>query len=182
MDQDWDKTRELVDSPDSGGAVLFGGRVLEPMTFAEDDEAKVLDFTRAQYRFLDAYRLGVPIEEAAAKAKMTESAAKRFLESEKFIQWRENRMRRKKIIRDWAQDDRWWEEMEKCYLSSHVPKHKIDILKEFGDRVCPKVSRNADKDTKTVIEINIDPDAIARSKERRKVIEAQIIEGDQKSA
>lgn len=154
--------------------LMVGGRVYERTAYSPD----VIPFTNAQYRFLHAYRLEIPIEDAASKSGLTVQQAERFLAKPKTIEWLKDRALKDHIKREWEEPGKWYQVGEEMRNKEEVPKHQVDIWKEFGDRVCPKTSRNADSGNTTRIEISIDPGAHERSLQRRAAIEAQIVKDE----
>lgn len=169
-----EEAKALQKSDDGVRGLVVGNDVYEALNFADESTQKILRFTARQYKFLHAYRLGTTLVEAANKSGMSPESAERFLKKEDTVLWLNDRALKDHIKNEWGEPGKWYSEMDRLYHTDEVPKHKIEILKEFGDRVCPKTSRNADSG-KTTIEINIDPDAIARSKERRASIDAEIV-------
>lgn len=172
--QDYQDTKALVEENESK-PLMVAGRVYEALAFSPE----IVPFTNAQYRFLHAYRLGVPIEEAALKSNLSTDQVERFLAKPKTIAWLQDRAMKDHIKMEWSEPGKWYSEMNRLYEADDVPKHKIDILKEFGDRVCPKASRNAESSGTTRIEITIDPGALEKSKARRQSIEAEIVKSNE---
>lgn len=170
-----EEVKELVKSEDGIRGIVIGNQVYDPLQFSPE----IVQFSSKQYKFLHAYRLGVSIQDAASKCGMSEESAERFLNKESTIKWLQDRALKDHIKMEWEEPGKWYQEMNRLYNEDLVPKHKIEILKEFGDRVCPKVSRNADAQARTTIEIVIDPGAIERSKTRRQTIEAEIIKSNE---
>lgn len=132
---------------------------------------------RRQLTLLQALKEGLSVQDAALKAELTEEQAVRFLKKKDVQAWLRNKAEEEAVLRDWTPEK--WFALGQKWLdgddSHRVPKHKIEVWRELGDRVVPKPSRNDEKDLKPVIEINIDPEAINRAFERQQSIEAQIV-------
>jgi len=164
------QAKELVKSEDGIRGMVIGNQVYDPLLFATD----IVKFSARQYVFLQKYRLGVPLEEAAEQANLTAEQAERFLDKESTKAWLRDRAEKDHIKNEWAEPAKWWAKGDEWLNAKGEDKpHKndVEIWKQFGMRVCP-VAANG---TGPKIEINIDPDAITRSKERRKFVEAQIV-------
>src|ERR1700739_1654620 len=81
------RTLQALSRIDGNPVRIIGNRVYDASQLVPG----VVYFTRAQYLFLNTYRLGVPIEEAAAKAGMTVEEADKFLERPKTVAWLQDR-------------------------------------------------------------------------------------------
>jgi hypothetical protein len=163
---------EKIGSTDATAPLILGNDVYEPLTFAPD----IVRFSRKQYAFLHAFRLGTPLAEAASKAGMTPESVKRFLEKPDTITWLRDRALKDEIRNEWNEPGKWYAEGQKMLEQPDLAKHKLEIWKEFGDRAVPKPSRNAsESQSSPKIVINIDPDAIERAKARKAAIDAQIV-------
>lgn len=170
--------KALQKSEDGIRGITVGNDVYEALNFADASAQKILRFTTRQYRFLNAYRLGVSFQEACSKAGLSPEQAERFLQKADTVAWLQDRALKDHIKREWEEPGKWYEVGEEMRNMDEVPKHKLEIWKEFGDRAVPKQSRNADSGNSTKIEIIIDPGAHERSKERRAAIEAQIVKDE----
>jgi hypothetical protein len=170
-----EEAKALMKKDDGAPGIVVGNQVLEELTFCDDEAKKVIKFTTRQYRFLNAYKLHIPLAEAAHKAGMTPEQAERFLSTPNAIAWLQDMALKNHIKHEWEEPGKWYAVGEEYRNTNFVPKHKIDVWKEFGDRVCPKVSRNAEQNGNTSITININPEALEKSKVRRATIEAEIV-------
>src|SRR2546421_2718763 len=98
MDENLSKPAiEALGKTDATQCLVVGNTVFDPLTFAPE----VVRFSRKQYVFLNAYRLGVPVEEAAAKAKMTLGMIERFLEQPQTIAWLKDRALKEHVKQEW---------------------------------------------------------------------------------
>lgn len=166
-----EETRKLLNAEDGVKGGLVGNRVYDPLLFAPE----VIQFTARQYLFLQAYRLGVPIEDAAAKAGMSPESADRFLDKDATKRWLADRATKDHIKNEWDEPGKVYAEADKLYNTDEVPKHKVDILKEFWDRVVPKPSRNGDKAGTPNVVINISGEAVKEAFIRKNAIDADIV-------
>lgn len=156
--------------------MVISGQVYDPLLFAPE----IVHFSARQYVFLHKFRLGVPLEDAAIAAGMTAESAERFLDKDQTKAWLRDRAMKDHIKNEWAEPAKWWhkgDEWLNAPLEAKPTKNDVEIWKQFGMRVCPVATEGSG----TRIEINIDPEAIARSKERRKSVEAQIV-SDERAA
>ena len=160
----------LAKSEDAVRGMVIGSQVYDPLLFAPE----IVRFSARQYVFLHKYRLGVSLEDAAAQANMTAEQAERFLDKDSTKAWLKDRAMKDHIKNEWAEPAKWWhkgDEWLNAPKEMKPNKNDVEIWKQFGMRVCPVSTEGSG----TKIEINIDPEAIARSKERRKSVEAQIV-------
>lgn len=136
---------------DGTKVLVVGNRVYD----ASQLIPSVVHFTRNQYLFLNHYRLGVPIEEAAAKANMTTEEADRFLEMKKTRSWLEDRATKDHIRNEWAEGGKWWKMGDECLEGKkHLSKDQQVVFMAFGERVCPKPRQSEGENSKTVINFN----------------------------
>ncbi len=135
---------------------------------------------RAKHRLLlDAYRPGISLEQAANSAGMTYEAAKSFFRKPIVREWLHDLEKDVSIQNGWAQPGKWWAEGNKVWDGKKVlNKAQLVVWQEFGDRVVPKVSRNASEGSPK-IEINIDPGAVQEAFRRQNSIEADIVKESQ---
>ncbi len=150
--------------------VYIAGRVYDPLLFAPGQ----VKFTARQYVFLQSYRLGVPLEDAATKADMSTEAAERFLAKDDTRRWLEDRALKDHIKNEWDEPGKVYAEADRLFNADEVPKHKVDILKEFWDRVSPKPSRNGGGNAAPNVIINISGEAVKEAFIRKTAIDAQI--------
>lgn len=167
---------EQLGKTDATQCLVVGNHVFDPFIF----QPSLVKFSRRQYLFLQSYRLGTSFTDACTKADMAPDEAERFLKKPATVSWLKDRVEQDHIRNEWAEPSKWWAKGQEFLENDDIPKHKVDVWKEFGDRVVPKQSRNAESGT-TKIEITIDPGAIERSKERRASIEAQIVKEESAS-
>lgn len=147
----------------------------DPLLFSR----RIVHFSRRQYLFLNAYRLGVPLSEAAAKAELTPEQAERFLKRPMTRAWLEDRAKKDHIRDEWAESAKWWE-MGNDVLEGkkHLSKDQQVVYMAFGERVA-RVPRVADEDKgKTIINFNFTAndvkDAFRREASLAASIEAEI--------
>lgn len=167
-----EKARELSKEDATTGLVI-GSTVYDPLLFAPE----VVKFSARQYIFLQAYRLGVPLEDAATKANMPVESAERFLKKEDTVKWLKDRALKDHIRNEWAEPARWWAEGDEIFKGKkEFSKAQMVVWQEFGDRICPKQARGDSAPPK--IEINIDPGAVQEAFRRQSAIEADIVRGE----
>jgi len=136
-------------------------------------------FTWKQYRFVNVYRKTLDLDKACLESKYPRSAALRFLKRRDVVAWMSDRSEMELVKRSWDAEGRWWVEGDKMFKAPTVPRHKLEVWKEFGDRLEVKPGRNAVDDlTGRQTIINISPDAISAIRERERVVEAEIVNGD----
>jgi hypothetical protein len=165
-----EQAKALAKSEDAVRGMVIGSQVYDPLLFAPE----VVHFSARQYVFLHKYRLGVSLEDAATAANMTPEQAERFLDKPSTRAWLKDRAMKDHIKNEWAEPAKWWakgDEWLNAPAEAKPNKNDVEIWKQFGMRVCPVASDGHG----AKIEININPEAIERSKERRKVVEAQIV-------
>lgn len=154
---------------DATAPLIVGNTVFDPLLFAPE----FVKFSRKQYLFLNAYKLGVPLEEAAAKAEMSPESANRFLDKPQTIAWLRDRALQQHIKTQWEEPGKWWT------LGNDVLEGKRDLTKaqqivfqEFGQRIVPK--KNDVGHTVTKIEINIDPNSVKEAQIRQEAIDTEL--------
>lgn len=168
MDDLTETCRDLSRTDASRGLVL-GNDVYDPLIF----QPKLIKFTRRQYLFLNHYKLGMSLGEAALKADMTADQADRFLGKPATVEWLRDRALKDHIRNEWAEPGKWWEMGDKVLNGEkHLSKDQQVVFMAFGDRVCPKARESGGSQTK--IEINIDPKAVQDAFSRQNAIEAEI--------
>lgn len=152
--------------------VLVGSRVYEPLTFRPE----VIKFTRKQYLFLHHFKLGVELEEAAAKADMTLEQVERFLAKEDTQAWLSDRALQDHIRNEWQEPSKWWAMGNEVLEGRrHLSKDQQVVFAMFGDRVCPKAKESSDSGAKNIV-INIDPGAVQEAFRRQNAIDADIVQ------
>lgn len=164
-----DQCKELGKT-DATHCLVVGNRVYDPLLFAPT----VVQFTRKQYLFLNAYRLGVPIEEACLKAELTVDQADRFLKKSETVKWLEDRALKDHIKNEWQEPGKWWAYGNDVLEGTkQLTKAQIVVFQEFGHRICPKKNPDATGSI-TKIEINIDPNSVKDALIRQQAIDGEI--------
>lgn len=165
----------LLKSEDGVRGALIGKDVYDPILFAQDP--RLVRFTAKQYLFLRAYRLGVPLKEAAEKADLTPEQADRFLDKPDTKAWLEDRALKDYIKNEWEEPGKWFKYGDEVLEGSRqASKNQIEVWKAFGERVAPKKSAEHREPTK--IQINIDPTAVQEAFRRQTAIEAEVIRAE----
>lgn len=150
--------------------LVVGNRVYD----ASQLVPSVVHFTRKQYLFLNAYRFGVPLEEAAQKSDMTTEEAERFLVRPKTVAWLEDRALKDHIRNEWAEGGKWWKMGDECLEGKkHLSKDQQVVFLAFGDRVCPKTKETSETN-KTTINFNFSPESVKEARRRQEAIETEI--------
>jgi hypothetical protein len=163
------EARALTGAQESVKGLVVGNDVYDPLIF----QPEIVRFSKKQYVFLHAYRVGVPLPEAAAKAQLTPEQAIRFLEKEGTIAWLKDRALQDHIKTEWEEPAKWWKlGADVLDGSRELSKAQQEVFKEFGRRIAPVA---ADFRGPAKIEINIDPAAVQKAFERQSSIEAQIV-------
>lgn len=157
--------------------LVVGNRVYDASMLIPD----VVHFTRKQYLFLNAYRLGVPLEEAATKADMQEDEAARFLERPKTVAWLKDRAQKSYIRQEWHESDLWWQMGHECLEGKrHLSKDQQVVYLEFGKRVCPEQKSHAEAQKGPTINFNFSPEAVKEAFRRQAAIESEIMTEESK--
>lgn len=155
---------------DGAKVLVVGNRVYD----ASQLIPSVVHFTRSQYLFLNHYRLGVPLEEAASKAGMTPEEADRFLDKSKTRAWLEDRATKDHIRNEWAEGGKWWEMGEACLRGDkHLSKDQQVVFMAFGERVCPKPRASDEGQTKTILNFNFSAQDVKDAFQREKAFETE---------
>lgn len=167
----FEQKKELVilGKTDASVPAVTGRYVIDPLVLSQG-EAK---FSWRQYRFANCYRKTLDLETACAEAGMPRESALRFLRRPDIQRWMEDRLLMQQTKRAWNAEGRWWAEGDRLYQQEKVPKHKVEVWKEFGDRLDPKPAKTGDL-TKESVQINIAADVISAMREREKAVEAEI--------
>lgn len=162
---------EQLGRTDATAPLVVGNQVYDPLCF----EPNLIRFTRKQYLFLNNYRLGTPLAEAAEKAGVTAEQAERFLDKADVKAWLADRARMNHIKTEWEEPAKWWFEGNRIFTGekSDVSKAQIIVWQEFGARVCPKKGETGNGGG-TKIEINIDPNAVRNAFIRQEAIETEV--------
>lgn len=163
---------KLAAKLDGTKVLVLGNQVYD----ASQIVPSLVHFTRAQYIFLIAYRLGVPLAEAAAKANMTPEEADRFLTRPKTVAWLQDRALKDHIRNEWAEPGKWWEMGDKVLNGEkHLSKDQQVVFMAFGERIAPKPKADFG-DSKTTINFNFSPEAVKEAFRRQAAIETELDE------
>lgn len=174
------RTLQALGRTDATTPEIHGPIVLERLTYPEShpqQPAVVIEhvqFTRRQYLFALAYRTALNFERACLEAGLSREAALRFLRRPETQAWMHSRDKMARAKREWSAEDTWYAEGDKLFRERVVPKHRIQIWQEFGERSVPKPSRNGDKAPPQVV-IQINPDSVKEFKSRQAAIDAEIV-------
>lgn len=172
--------RELINDlgkTDATRALVVGNSVYDALLFSR----RLVRFSRRQYLFLNSYRLGVSLAEAAVKADMTIDQAERFLRRPQTRAWMEDRAKKDYIRTEWHESNKWWEMGHEVLEGKrHLSKDQQVVYLEFGKRVCPEVK--SIQDARPNIQINIDPGAVQEAFRRQNAIDAEISKPEGKAA
>lgn len=158
---------------DATRALVVGNSVYDPLLFSR----RLIRFSRRQYLFLNAYRLGVPLAEAAIKADLTTDQAESFLARKKTQEWLADRAMKDHVRNEWAEGGKWWEMGNECLEGKrHLSKDQQVVFMAFGERVCPKPRETgSDSNSKTVINFNFGPEAVQEAFRRQAAIETETV-------
>lgn len=169
----WPEKKEVEDAAKADGTkvLVVGNRVYD----ASQLIPSVVHFTRNQYLFLQNYRLGTPIEEAASKAHMTPEDADRFLQKPKTVAWLEDRAIKDHIRNEWAEPGKWWEMGDQVLKGEkHLSKDQQVVYMAFGERIAPKPREQGSTGSGPVINFNFSAEAVKQAFERQKSIESEL--------
>lgn len=137
---------------------------------------RMIRVNRKQLTLLSHLQEGLPIAEAAAKSELTENQAIYFLKKKEVLEWLQNKAKEAAIVRDWT-PGKWFDWGQKVLDAPEgveIPKSKIEVWREFGDRCVPKPSRNGEQ-TGQRVEININLDEARKALQRQEAIEGQLV-------
>lgn len=163
------EARALIASEDGKKGLVVGNRVFSPHQF----DASIPDFHSRHYVFLNAYRYGVPLEEAALKADMSAEQADRFLDRKDVKAWLTDRAKKDYIKNEWGEPGKWYEIGDAVLEGKReLTKAQQVVFQEFGQRVAPKRGETSSGITK--IEINIDPKAVKDALVRQEAIDGEL--------
>lgn len=164
-----DQAKILVQSEDGRKGLVVGNRVISPHQF----DPSIPDFSSRHYIFLNAYRYGTPLDEAAQKADLSVEQADRFLDRDDVKRWLADRAKKDHIKREWEEPGKWYQiGNDKLEGKREMDKADVVIWQEFGKRVVPTRGESAGNVTK--IEINIDPNSVQNALDRQKAIDAEL--------
>lgn len=166
--------RELLQSlgkTDATRALVVGNSVYDPLLF----NRQLVRFSRRQYLFLNTYRLGMSLTEAAAKSGMSLVQAERFLKRPRTRAWLEDRARKDYIRSEWHESNKWWElGHEVLEGKKHLSKDQQVVYLEFGKRVCPEVRSSPEINKGPTINFNFGPEAVQEAFRRQNAIDTEI--------
>lgn len=165
------KEIQALGRTDATRALVVGNSVYDPLLFSR----QLVRFSRRQYLFLNAYRLGVTLQEAADKAGMTVEQAERFLRRPMTRQWMEDRAKKDYIRNEWHESNKWWEMgNEVLEGKKHLSKDQQVVYLEFGKRVCPESKATNEVKSGPTINFNFGPEAIKEALKRQQSIETEV--------
>lgn len=147
------------------------GRWVKDALVMSDGEVK---FSWRQYRFANIFRRTLDLDKAAEESGMARDSALRFLRRPDIQRWLDDRAKMQDTKRTWNAEGRWWAEGDRMFQMEKMPKHKLEIWREFGDRLEVKPGRNIDM-VRDAVQINISADVISSIRERERAVEAEII-------
>lgn len=165
------KEIQALGRTDATRALVVGNSVYDPLLFSR----QLVRFSRRQYLFLNAYRLGVALQDAANKAGMTVEQAERFLKRPMTRQWMEDRAKKDYIRNEWHESNKWWEMGHEVLEGTrHLAKDQQVVYLEFGKRVCPEIKQSSEANKGPTINFNFGPEAIKEALSRQEHIEAEL--------
>lgn len=157
---------------DATRALVVGDSVYDPLLFSR----RLVRFSRRQYLFLHAYRLGVPLAEAAAKAGLTVKKVDWFLARPKTRQWLEDRAMKDHIRQEWQEPGKWWELGDEVLSGKRrLSKDQQVVFMAFGERCCPK-PKEIQETSKTTINLNFSAEAVQEALQRQESIETGLVQ------
>jgi hypothetical protein len=168
------KTNSLktLGSTDATRLSVIGSSVYDPLLF----DRKLVRFSRRQYLFLNNYRLGVPLAEAAQKTGMPLVSAERFLNRPSTKAWLANRAKQDYIRKEWHESNKWWEMGEEVLEGKkHLSKDQQVVYLEFGKRVCPEIKSNPEASKGITINFNFGAKDVEEAFHRQNSIDAEIM-------
>lgn len=156
---------------DATRALVIGNSVYDPLLFSR----RLIHFSRRQYLFLNEYRLGIPLNEAASKAGMTVAHAERFLKRPKIRAWLEDRAKKDYIRNEWSEPGKWWEMGDKVLKGEkHLSKDQQVVWMAFGERIAPKPRELGGPSTGPTINFNFSPEAVKEAFRRQESIKTEL--------
>lgn len=164
---------EQIKSTECTTALVLDEHVYDPLIFSPD----LIKFTRNEYNFLNAYRLGVPLDDAALKANLSPDYCRNFLKRDRTRSWLEDRALKDHIKTEWSEPGKWWA-MGDAVLEGKkaLSKSQTVVFQEFGARVCPKPREyNASPQNQTV-NFNFTPESVQAAFKRQASIDAEVSE------
>lgn len=168
----WPEKEDVLNAAKQDGTkvLVIGNRVYD----ASQLVPSLVHFTRREYLFLNNYRLGISLDEAAAKSSMTPEEADRFLGRAKTVAWLEDRALKDHIRNEWAEGGKWWKMGDECLEGKkHLSKDQQVVFMAFGERVCPKPRVDAEDKAKTIINFNFSADDVKKAFDRERSFETE---------
>ena len=154
---------------DASSPLICGNQIYDPLVFSP----KLVRFNRREYLFLNKYRLGTTLEEAAAESELSPEEAESFLAKRRTRQWLADRARMDHIKNEWAEPSKWWAEGNAVWEGKKViTKTQVKVWEEFGKRVAP--TRVEEPSSGPHIEIHINPQAVRDAFVRQNAIEGEL--------
>lgn len=164
-------TRKLDTTSDATKALVIGSSVYDPLLFSR----KLIRFSRRQYLFLNAYRLGVPLSEAAQKAGLSTHQAEWFLNRSSTKAWMADRAQKDHIRHEWHESSKWWEVGNDVLEGrKHLSKDQQVVYLEFGKRVCPEIKSSPEINKGPTINFNFGAEAVKEAFIRQNAIDAEL--------
>lgn len=170
-----------VGRSDATAPAIVGSYVFERVVFPEKGVNQVC-FTRKQYLFAHEFKHSSNLENACSVSGMNREQGLRFLKRPDLQAWMNSKKKMLSVKEEWSAPEKWAAEGDRLYKSPNVPKHMIEIWKEFGDRCFPKPTRESNKGEGAKVVINIDPGAVQEAFRRQKAIDAEIVKESQDAA
>lgn len=169
-----EKKQELkvLGKTDASTPAVTARWVKDPLVMSDGE----VTFSWRQYRFANTYRKTLDLDKSCQESQMPRESALRFLRRPDIQTWLQDRAQMQDTKRTWSAEGRWWAEGDRMFHVEQVAKHKLEIWREFGDRLETKPGRLADL-TKESVQINISADVISSIRERERHVETEIDNG-----
>jgi len=171
MNESESKEVQAIARQDRSPIAIVGNSVYDPLLFSR----RIVPFSRRQYLFLNAYRLGVPLAKAAEKVGWTVKQADYFLSRPNTRAWIEDRAKKDAIRDEWAESNKWVE-MGNDVLEGkkHLSKDQQVVYLEFGKRFCPEQKFSPEVNKGPTINFNFSAEAVQEAFRRQNAIDAEI--------
>jgi hypothetical protein len=167
--------KELMDAgrTDATAPLMVGNAVFDVLAF---DPHHIIKFTRKQYQFLNSYRLGVSLKEAAQKADMSAETADHFLKRPDTVKWLEDRALMHHIKTEWQESARWWKMGDDVLEGKKaLSKAQTVVFQEFGARICPKPREGDGRNPQSqTVNFNFSKEAVEAAFQRQQAIDAEV--------
>lgn len=165
------KTLQAMGTTDATRALVLGNSVYDPLLFSR----QLIRFSRRQYLFLNSYKLGVSVADAANKAGLTVEQAESFLARKNTRAWLADRAKKDYILTEWHESNKWWELGDDVLEGKrHLSKDQQVVYLEFGKRVCPESKSNPEANKGPTIHFNFGADAVKEAFKRQESIDAEL--------